>query len=292
MTKRPWMPLYVADYLADTLDLTTEQHGTYLLLLAIAWRRPDGTLPNDMPWLKRSLSSCVSDMHGNRFNKIVPALLERFFTLNAEGNWQNKRLTSEREKAEKLSENQSEKANKRWAETNKNNDLPDATAMPSHTHSQSQRGGGEARDLAFSIATEIGKLCGHPTPHDWPPGFCGAPHTVEKWLNEGWGEPIILSAVRESLGRKRDGPPSSVNYFEQPIARAHARHSAPLPKVEITDAAVGSGSKPGSWQGSRDAFRAARADLKAGIAAAESSGIDGGESSGPPLRLVAPTGRG
>src|SRR5215467_12034244 len=95
MTSRPWMPLYIADYLADTFDLRSEEHGIYLLLLAICWRRSDGALPNDMVWLKRALGACASDIHGNRFNRVVPALLKRFFTLSEDGKLHNKRLVTE-----------------------------------------------------------------------------------------------------------------------------------------------------------------------------------------------------
>ena len=42
---RAWMPLYVGDYLRDTRDLNTLQHGAYLLLIMHYWQHD--VLPAD-----------------------------------------------------------------------------------------------------------------------------------------------------------------------------------------------------------------------------------------------------
>ena len=129
MSKRAWMPMYWADYLLDTLDLTAEQHGCYLLLLMIAWRQPDGGIRNDLPSLKRMLGTCTADMHGNRFNRLVPPLLTRFFVLDTDGKYRNPRLEKERENLRKISGISQEKSRKRWSEHRKIKDLVDAAAM-------------------------------------------------------------------------------------------------------------------------------------------------------------------
>lgn len=42
---RPWMPLDIAGYLADTTHLNVSEHGALMLLVMHHWRR--GYLPSD-----------------------------------------------------------------------------------------------------------------------------------------------------------------------------------------------------------------------------------------------------
>ena len=121
MAEFPALPLWTDAYLADTLDLRAEEHGCYLLILFIAWRRPDCAIPNDMEWLKRSLSGCIAGMHGNKFNSIIPKLLLRFFTLGEDGKWHQKKLRKVRDFQLILSRKNSESAKKRWNKPDKSN---------------------------------------------------------------------------------------------------------------------------------------------------------------------------
>lgn len=48
---RPWMPLYIAEYLADTGHLSAAEHGAYMLMIMHYWQK-DG-LPSDEKQLAR-----------------------------------------------------------------------------------------------------------------------------------------------------------------------------------------------------------------------------------------------
>jgi uncharacterized protein YdaU (DUF1376 family) len=73
MAALPYMPLFVADYLADTAHLTAIQHGAYLLLIMNYWQRGK-PLPNDDVRLAQIAKMSKRDWAHNR-----AAILE-FFT--------------------------------------------------------------------------------------------------------------------------------------------------------------------------------------------------------------------
>lgn len=52
MSDRPFMQLYVSDFVGDTLQLSSEQVGAYMLLLMAMWNAK-GELPNDPAKLAR-----------------------------------------------------------------------------------------------------------------------------------------------------------------------------------------------------------------------------------------------
>lgn len=91
------MPLYVGEYMADTTNLNTEQHGAYCLMLMAAWKR-GGKLPGDDSQL-----SAITKLSDARWKKHKNILLE-FFSISDGGALTHKRVTMEREKAQAISE--------------------------------------------------------------------------------------------------------------------------------------------------------------------------------------------
>jgi uncharacterized protein YdaU (DUF1376 family) len=89
---RPWMPLYVGDYLGDTGHLTTAQHGAYLLLMMHYWRK--GDLPDD----DRQLSK-ITKLPLKTWCEYRPTLQDFF----GEG-WKHKRIDAELAKMVRVSQ--------------------------------------------------------------------------------------------------------------------------------------------------------------------------------------------
>ena len=90
--KRPWMPLYVGDYLGDTGHLTTAQHGAYLLLMMHYWRK--GELPDDDRQLSKITKLPLKTWRDTR------PILQDFF----HSGWRHKRIDTELERMVRLSE--------------------------------------------------------------------------------------------------------------------------------------------------------------------------------------------
>lgn len=86
-----WMPLYVGDYLADTMHLSTRQHGAYLLLILACWRN-DGWVSGD----ERMLAA-ITKLDSDEWADDRPLLVEFFKT--ARGRWSHRRVTVELKKA-------------------------------------------------------------------------------------------------------------------------------------------------------------------------------------------------
>lgn len=78
MSKAPFMPLWVADFLGDTLDLDATEIGAYMLILMAQWQRGGASLPNDEKKIQR-VARC-----GRNWAKVW-ASIERYFDEDEDG---------------------------------------------------------------------------------------------------------------------------------------------------------------------------------------------------------------
>lgn len=96
MAALPYMPLYVADYLADAAHLSTLEHGAYLLLIMTYWQRGKA-LPDDDKKLAR-----IARLQPEEWAGIRDEMAE-FFDVD-DGVWTHKRIDAELEKVRDKSE--------------------------------------------------------------------------------------------------------------------------------------------------------------------------------------------
>src|SRR5210317_1790142 len=83
MAALPYIQLYVADYLADTIHLTTEEHGAYMLLIFNYWQTGKSIPSNRL--------ASISKLPSERWTDVEQTLRE-FFTLDDDGHWYHERI--------------------------------------------------------------------------------------------------------------------------------------------------------------------------------------------------------
>lgn len=121
MAEFPALPLFTDAFIGDTLHLTTEQIGAYMLLLMTAWRTKDCSLPDDDKYLARV---CRMDTKAWGKNRDV---LRQFWKRNENGKLVQGRLSDERKFVSDQSKKQSQNSKARWL---KDKETGHATAMP------------------------------------------------------------------------------------------------------------------------------------------------------------------
>lgn len=95
MSSAPYFKLYFSDLAGDTLHLTTEQIGAYVLLLGAMWNA-GGKLPNDPAMLAR-----IARVSPKRWAKVWPGLMP-FFEFDHEVT--HRRMTADRQKWDQISQ--------------------------------------------------------------------------------------------------------------------------------------------------------------------------------------------
>lgn len=272
MSAPPFMPLYVAEYRADTGHLGTVEHGAYLLLLMAMWRA-NGKLPADDERLSR-----LTLLSADEWAKVKPVVLE-FFTRRG-GVLTHKRVAVElkrytdrveqRKRAGKIGAKKAQKTSAVENINENNENDPDlALAKTGHLlRNQNQNQNQKDKDIGGEGLGARGREDGSPgsaapePPGDWPevgeklvdlaagevgsamldpartPGLLTSSGRFAAWKRAGasWREDVIPAL--QVLTAAAVEPIRSWSYFDSAIARSVSARSRPL---EVGEAVAGRG---------------------------------------------------
>ena len=126
------MPLYIADYLADTAHLNAAQSGAYLHLIMHYWQK--GGLPQDEDGLMRIARMTPQEWKRNRL------VIEAFF----QPAWKHKRIDGELAHMLDVSSKRRAAAEQRHSKSDAN-----AEQLDTHSHSHSQERKQDSKNYAF-----------------------------------------------------------------------------------------------------------------------------------------------
>jgi uncharacterized protein YdaU (DUF1376 family) len=154
MSNRPWMPLYVADFLADTSHLSAAETGAYMLLIMHYWQQ--GGLPDCDRKLAR-----IARVTPAEWDEIEPTIVEFFGP-----GWTHKRIDAEIARTADISEKRSAAAKARQRTSNSNASAEQLQSKSIHTHTHTHREGkGPPRGLSPSPAHT--HTCAHEATRVW-----------------------------------------------------------------------------------------------------------------------------
>lgn len=235
-----WMPFYVADYLADTTHLNTQQHGAYCLLLFAGWRNC-GRLPSDDEQLAMITRLPVATWLKHK------AVILRFFQVDGAEIYQ-RRMVEEWDTATGIIERnrvnggkggrppkQKPKNNQAVSENGTQKepkDNPEKTPSPSpsqlHASSEASASHPGRHERFGEVMNRVETILNSPTLTVFA--------EVDQWLKGGADPDMDIYPTLERLKSKWSGP--SLKYFTQAIADSVATRNAPLP----------AGQPRASWQ--------------------------------------------
>lgn len=238
----PYMPLYIADYLADTTHLTRSEHGAYLLLLMAMWRA-GGKLPADDAKLAR-LAKC----NGEEWSDVKPVVMD-FFKRRG-GTLTHKRLSEEYAKYENTIRRKSEggKASAAKKANVNNQKQPNIVAddrqdiATNQNHNQNHI---IEDDDVRARTSQIVLIGGWPLPADTAQHLAkaaGLPSAqwqlltaseLLAWRRNGFDYSLDVVPTVTAVACKVKKPPGSWAYFTAAIAQHHANR---LKDIDIPEA--------------------------------------------------------
>lgn len=278
MAELPTMAIRTDALLGDTGHLSATEFGAYVRLLLAMWRN-GSWLPADEKRLAR-----YATLTAGQWSRSGPVLMEFFTDIGNDRITQGK-LANEFAEAVAKSSSAADSADARWArrragrvaveqqaglpsdspENNihpkplENKALDDANALPTHSERNALQdpgsrskihGGGGAREE--DLHDEIVMAVGVDPVKDTQLRFVGSDGIaqVALWRGLGLSQAEILTVIRETMMRKRDGPPSNLRFFDKPMQRAAGLKLAPplAPIIPIAATEETSRARPPSRQ--------------------------------------------
>lgn len=224
---RWWMPLDVAQFIADVAGMDAEGAGALMMAYCHYFRH--GSLPNDEDQLARICKLSRAKFRRRRDQ------LSTFF----EANWKHPALDATIEKIEGNIEKKraagarggvsKSLASARHPRSNQDQDQDQEayqekdSASPSPLPPPAEP---RAREAAEIAAEALGSLTASERAH---PGWTGLRSWIDQALTDGAARVDLVVGIAQALRSLGSDPPASFEYFRRPIERARAARARPLP---------------------------------------------------------------